>query len=78
MQVHNKSQNEHLSILDLTDQEILQLSESHYEDSFFLMDGPIEDSPCLLCNPIDGRLTFKGKKVGFAYQIAAFQKYGRK
>lgn len=75
MQAHNKSQTAHLSILNLTDEQIEQFDALLYQSSHFV-EGLIEDSPCLCCIPQDGRVTFLGNKYAVAH-VSSFLKFGR-
>lgn len=75
MQAHNKSQTAHLSILKLTDDQIEEFDGIVYDSSYYAQ-GPIQDSPCLLSKPEDGRTTYLGNKYAVAH-ISSFLRFGR-
>jgi hypothetical protein len=74
---HNKSGSTTLSILNYEDEVIMswvvEIKAQVYQIDF----GLIEGSPCTLIKAQDGRFTKDRVKVGYAYQILAFEKFGR-
>lgn len=65
-----------LTLVQMDDND-LQLHWEHLLDYLIETDGTIESSPCWLTNPKDGRISIKGIKKFFGYQLAAWSKYGR-
>jgi hypothetical protein len=74
---HNKSGDIHLSILKYNDINLELWIEFVKKQRKDIDDGLINGSRCTLIKAKDGRLTVSSKKVGFAYQIIAFEKFGR-
>lgn len=73
---HNKSGKTSLTVLDYDDETINRYAEM-VKNQVKTKSGPIKDSPCKLFPSRDGRLSDRQKKVCFAYQVVAFQKFGR-
>jgi hypothetical protein len=74
---HNMSGKTTLSFLDLSDDDIYNTWYKYIDTKIHIEDGPIINHPCWVTSSQDGRLTLKGHKVAYAYEIAAFTRYWR-
>lgn len=72
---HNKSSLAGLSLLERTDDELFY-DWQELKSMLISIEGPIFQSPCLLTNSKDGRISNSGIKT-FGYHLAAFSRYGR-
>lgn len=73
---HNKSGSDTLSILEYDNSALILWAEMIKKQVHIVNDGLIHGSPCTLISAQDGRFSVKCKKVAYAYQIIAFQKFG--
>ena len=73
---HNKSNIIGLRLLENSDEKISDFAEN-ITRSLKDFGGLIQDSPCYMYKTQDGRYTEKQKKIAYAYQIIAFEKFGR-
>ena len=74
---HNKSQLVGLSVLEHKDEEMHEWYLGLQSRTRPIADGLCEGSPCLSPLAGDGRYSHCGKKVAYAYQIVAFEEFGR-
>lgn len=80
---HNKSGMETLAILDNSDDKINTWASNLFGSpkKYFVDAAPTEclipDSPCFHLKGEDGRLSIKGVKVCYGYQLVAYCKFGR-
>jgi len=74
---HNKSGKATLSLLFHNDKQLAIMWNTTVRSKLNVVAGPIVDSPCHLTKAKDGRFSIRQVKVGFAYQLAAWQRFGR-
>lgn len=76
--LHNKSFSSVLSILHKhPDDEVLEGYYYTLLGELRAINGLIEDSPCLVMNCGDGRLSSYSTKIFWGYQLIAWKKFGR-
>jgi hypothetical protein len=75
--MHNKSQKTHLSLLDHPDDELGACWDTISATELLEEPGLFKNSPCWVHNSNDGRVSVQGKKIFYAYQLAAWKKFGR-
>jgi hypothetical protein len=76
--VHNKSGTNTLTVLKYTDEDLLKYLDVVKRSIYIDKRGLIEDSPCYIIKPVDGKLSYEGIKVTWAFHIVAFHKFGRR
>lgn len=74
---HNKSGISTLSVLEYDDKTIMGWISDIKDNRYEIDDGLIQGSKCTLIPAKDGRFTSNRVKVAYAYQILAFEKFGR-
>jgi hypothetical protein len=77
--VHNKSGLYSLKIANVASEVVDVWSGILYEElqKARRVDGLIANSPCILLNAADGRMSVKQQKVCYGYQLVAYWKWGR-
>jgi len=73
--LHNKSGSAHLTITGLADAELERLRAAFDVADKTAVEG-LAATPCLTLRNADGRVSSRGIKVAFGYQLVALQKFG--
>jgi hypothetical protein len=73
--MHNKSNISTFSFLSFSDEILNEKINEILVNPIIILNPP--STHCMLVHASDGRVSYKGSKIAYGYQLIAYQKFGR-